>query len=221
MLYSPNQDMVLALAGLVQAGKLVTQIATEPDQNETALQASARSLLVLHPESLEEVFGGTQGVEVGLETMTTLLRGKGLQSVVAKELIRYLMSLDQLADRLQQSRSMQSIIEKGLYELNINYSSLLDRVDEPHNADLDEEYESFYAQISTLYQKSLSQLGPKIIVRGAKGYLQDELSVARVRTALFAGVRAAYLWHQQGARRWHLVFARRAYAEIASQLARA
>ena len=219
MLFTPTQDNVIALAGLAQSGKLVTQLAAEPNHDEAALRASAGSLLVMHPESMDEVFGGVQGVSLGLETMASLLKGKGLQSVLAKELIRYLMSMDQLADRLKQSPSTQAVIEKGLYELSTSFSSLL----EGEQADTQDEsqageYEAFYARIGTLYQKSLSQLAPKIIVRGAKGYLQDEESVARVRTALFAGVRAAYLWHQQGVRRWHLIFARRAYADMAGRL---
>ncbi len=219
MLFTPTQDKVLALAGLTQAGKLVTQLAAEPIHDEEALRASAISLLSMHPESIGEVFGGAQGVCLGLDTMAALLKGKGLQSLQAKELIRYLMSMDQLADRLVSSASTQSIIEKGLYDLNISFPSLLETTSsETQDQSLSDEYEAFYLRVGTLYQKSLSQLAPKIIVRGAKGYLQDEQSVARVRTALFAGVRAAFLWHQQGARRWHLLFARRAYAELASSL---
>ncbi|MCP4011455.1 MAG: lysogenization regulator HflD, partial [Proteobacteria bacterium] len=126
MLFTPTQDNVIALAGLAQSGKLVTQLAAEPGHDEAALRASAGSLLVMHPESMDEVFGGVQGVSLGLETMATLLKGKGLQSVLAKELIRYLMSMDQLADRLKQSPSTQAVIEKGLYELSASFSSLLE-----------------------------------------------------------------------------------------------
>ena len=220
MLFTPTQDKVIAFAGLVQAGKLVTQLATEPACDEAALRSSAASLMVMHPGRLDEVFGGSEGVHLGLETMSVLLKGRSLQSTMAKELIRYLMSMDQLADRLQQSRPTQEIIEKGLEELSTGFSSLAEFSAEDGEDALSEEYDAFYARIGTLYQKSLSQLGPKIIVRGAQGYLQDDRSVARVRTSLFAGVRAAYLWHQQGARRWHLLFSRRAYSDMARELAK-
>ncbi len=213
MLFTPDNDKVLALAGLVQAGKLVTQLATEPEHDRQAMRASAGSLLVMHPDNLEEIFGGTEGLRLGLQTMADLFRGKGLQSIVAKEMIRYLMSMDQLAHRLQRSGQTQTVIEKGLYELNIAFASGDDQPEVPES-----EQEAFFTRVSTLYQKSLSQLEPKIIVRGAKGCLQDDASVVRVRSALFAGVRAAFLWHQQGARRWHLLFSRRAYAERAAQL---
>jgi len=219
MLFTPDQDKVIALAGLFQAGKLVTQLAAEREHDETALRASAASLLSLHPENMEDVFGGVRGVNLGLEVMAGLLRGRGLKTMLAKEMIRYLMSMDQLADRLKQSPSTQSIIEKGIVELDISFASLLE-ADQDESSDYANasEYEEFYVRIGTLYQKSLSQLAPKIIVRGAKGYLQDEASVARVRTALFSGVRAAYLWHQQGGRRWQLFFARGAYAGMAERL---
>lgn len=217
MLFAPDKDKVLALAGLVQSGKLVTQLAAEPEHDQAALKASTRSLLVMHPQSMDEIFGGVEGLNLGLQTMASLFKGRGLQSVMAKELIRYLMSMDQLAHRLAQSPPTQAVIEKGLYELNIAFESSPVQEQEQLSSS-DNEEDAFFAAVSTLYQKSLSQLEPKIIVRGAKGYLQDEASVTRVRSALFAGVRAAFLWHQQGARRWHLLFSRRAYADMAARL---
>lgn len=221
MIFTPDQDKVLSLAGLFQSGKLVTQLSTEPEHDRAALRISATSLLVMHPENMEEIFHGVSGLRLGLETMAGLLRARGVQSMMARELIRYMMSMDQLADRLQNSTATQTIVEKGLYELNFNFSRLAERdANADVDAEMEQEYDALYANIGTLYQKSLSKLEPKIIVRGAKGFLQDEASVARVRTALFAGVRAAFLWHQQGARRWHLIFSRRSYAEMASQMLR-
>ena len=212
MLFYPTQDKVLAFSAIAQTGKIVTQLAAEPKHKEIALRASARSLLEIKPKSIEQVFGGSRGVKLGLETVGSIFQGRGTPPLNAKELIRYMMSMDQLADRLAQSSTTRFVIEKGVSELAISFVTLLE-------ADIEQaeqsEYDDLYARIGTLYQKSLSQLTPKIIVRGAEGHLQDERSVARVRTALFAGVRAAYLWHQQGGRRWHLLFARKAYADTA------
>lgn len=215
MLFSPNKEQVLAFAGLAQSGKIVSQLAAEPEHDENALQSSARSLLITDPENISEIFDGTAGVELGLKTMCTLLKGQGMRSTLAQEMIRYLMSIDQLAFRLQRSPSGQAVVEQGLQELKQNFAALLE--DEPE-AGRQTEFDDFYTRIGTLYQKSLSQLSPQIIVRGAKGQLQDDISIARVRTALFAGVRAAYLWHQQGGRRWHLMFARNGYASLAQNL---
>lgn len=215
MLFYPTPDKVLAFAAIAQSGKIVTQLAAKPQHNEMALRISARSLLETNPGDVDKIFGGSNGVKLGLETVRAIFQGRGIASLNAKELIRYMMSMDQLAERLTQSSTTQFVIEKGVSELAISFISLLE-------ADIAQagqsEYDDLYARIGTLYQKSLSQLTPKIIVRGAEGHLQNERSVARVRTALFAGVRAAYLWHQQGGRRWHLLFARKGYAGLAEKL---
>ena len=219
MFYSANQDKTLALAGLVQAGKIVTQLAAQPQHDEQALRASALSLLQINTLSVEEVFGGASGVELGLTNLQGMLRGRGFQSIEAKEMIRYLMSMDQLAERLKRSSSTQEIIQKGLYDLTIQFESLLDaELDTANIVPFEDEFDQFYQRIGTLYQKSLSRLSPQIIVRGAKGYLKSEESVALVRTALFSGVRAAFLWHQQGAKRWHLLFSRGQYVQLSQQL---
>ena len=216
MLFTPNQDQTIALAGLAQAGKIVTQLAAETEHDETALRASARSLLEMRPDDMQAIFGGAAGVKLGLRTLQSMFKGKSIQSsLIAKELIRYLMSMDQLAARLNQSPSTQRVIEQGLYELNNQFSDILTQTEGAAQPSFDD----LYAGIGVLYQKSLSQLPPRIIVRGAKGQLQDGQSVARLRTALFAGVRAGHLWHQLGAKRWHIVFARGAYAKMAQQLA--
>lgn len=216
MLFAPTQDKVLTFAAIAQAGKIVTQLAATPKHDESALRASARSLLETDPKNIEEVFGGAHSIDLGLQTIHDVFRGRSVSSLNAKELIRYMMAMDQLAERLNQSDTIGAVIEKGLIELGISFNSLLEAEsdDQANQA----EYDDFYAHLGTLYQKTLSQLPPKIIVRGAEGYLQSERSVARVRTALFAGVRAAFLWHQQGGRRWHLLFARSGYADIAKDL---
>ena len=219
MLFPPTRDKVMALAALAQAGKIVTQLAAEPQHDESALRASARSLLILHPQDMDQVFAGVDGLSLGLKTMQTLLKGQGLQSLQAKELIRYLMAMDQLADRLKLSASTQAVIGRGLEELSVRFSAIVNTDSSDQLMDIPQsEFDAFYEQLGGLYQKSLSQLPPQIIVRGAKGYLQDEASVVRVRTALFSGARAAYLWHQQGGRRWQLLFSRRAYAEMSARM---
>ncbi|MGK0404322.1 DUF489 family protein, partial [Alcanivorax borkumensis] len=40
-------------------------------------------------------------------------------------------------------------------------------------------------------------------------HLQDDNKAARIRALFLAGVRAAFLWHQLGGRRWHLLFQRK------------
>ncbi|WP_156501040.1 DUF489 family protein, partial [Alcanivorax sp. HI0044] len=49
----------------------------------------------------------------------------------------------------------------------------------------------------------------RIQVKGDPAHLQDDDKAARIRALFLAGVRAAFLWHQLGGRRWHLLFHRK------------
>jgi high frequency lysogenization protein len=77
-----------------------------------------------------------------------------------------------------------------------------------------------YFSLNDLYTETLSHLRPSIIVNGAEGHLQSAVLVAKVRSALLAAVRNAYLWHQLGGRRWHLLIFRKRYGEGARELLR-
>ncbi len=87
MFFPPTRDKVMALAALAQAGKIVTQLAAEPQHDESALRASARSLLILHPRDLDHVFAGVDGISLGLKSMQTLLKGQALQSLHGPALV--------------------------------------------------------------------------------------------------------------------------------------
>ena len=57
-------------------------------------------------------------------------------------------------------------------------------------------------KLSEIYRKTLSKFEPRIIVNGENKYLTDPVHASRIRTALFAGVRATLLWEQLGGSKW-------------------
>ncbi len=209
MSWAASKDRTLALAGLLQAGELVVQLAQKDQFDEGALLASANSVLALEESDAEAIYGGVAGLNLGLNTLHTLLRAT--PTPAHKELIRYSVSMAQLSQRLMHSSSAQEMISKGVTEIQNEF-------DMDENSESDLFFDQFYRAIGQLYQESLSQLEPKIIVRGGKGKLENINTVSRIRAALFAGVRAAYLWHQLGGRRWHLVLARKGYVAEAAKL---
>jgi len=73
-------------------------------------------------------------------------------------------------------------------------------------------------KLGELYQQTLSTLTPRIMVNGENDHLSNPQTAARVRAALFAGIRSAFLWHQKGGRRWQLLFFRRRIARAAGEL---
>lgn len=213
MLFKVTDDKVVALAGLCQAAALVAEIAEKDQLDEAALVSSVRSILNIDVVNVVEVYDGPQNLTLGFEHLQKLL--SGLSGLTAQSQIRYMMSMDQLANRLTSARHTQSLVGTGIEEIKTMHSTTL-ATDE--SGEFDQwELQDLYQQLGMLYQKSLSLLAPRIIVKGAKGTLSSQQNVAKLRSALFAGVRAAYLWHQLGGRRWHLLFQRPAYRQRIEQ----
>ena len=64
------------------------------------------------------------------------------------------------------------------------------------------------ALLGSAYVDSLGTLRFRVQIRGNAQQLQAPGMAERIRAVLLAGVRAAWLWHRLGGRRWHLVFTR-------------
>ena len=62
------------------------------------------------------------------------------------------------------------------------------------------------AHFADLYSETLSQLEPRILVRGDSLHLRNPDNQSRIRALLLAAVRSAMLWRQVGGNRWQLLF---------------
>ncbi|MEA3291139.1 MAG: DUF489 family protein [Pseudomonadota bacterium] len=204
MILQPGTDLTLALGGLFQAGALVHELARQESYRVHALHDTAVSLLRQNVETAEEAYGGIEGVQLGLETMQSILQSKLDPS--HREIFGYVNSMHKLQSRLMQSPETVEQIGQGIANISAEFSMAED--DEQH------------AELADLYTRTLSLLTPRIIVQGAPGKLENPLTVDRIRTALFGGVRGALLWRQLGGRRWQMVFQRRGYLQQIDELLR-
>ena len=207
MMALPNKDLTLAFAGMIQSATLVRQLAKEDRHDEEALWQSAQSLIRLDADRAEEVYGSVHGVELGLRKIVLLF---GAQSMVEdRDIFNYTIFVHQISTKLMKLEKTSRIIHAELEEIRQD----LHRPGEPEY-----EPERLFESLAGLYTRTISYLTPRIIVRGESGRLQDPATVNRVRTALFSGIRSAYLWNQLGGRRWKIVFQRKAYVNRARQL---
>jgi len=67
-------------------------------------------------------------------------------------------------------------------------------------------------ELSNIYQNTLSTFEPRIVVNGENVYLTDKIHAARIRTALFAGVRSTILWRQLGGSKLKLFINKRKFS---------
>ncbi len=203
------RDRTLALAGLFQAARLTQQLAREGRADSDVLAASVHSLFMIDAATTAEVFGGTRGVALGLRLLRDKLAGRTEPSDM--EIARYVVALLQLERLLERRAEAQDAIRRGLEAAESQVKSQEPDCGEPLPATLVE-------KVAEIYTQTISPLGPRVMVNGEQGYLANSLIAAKVRCALFAGIRAAFLWRQLGGRRWQLLFQRKQIANEASAI---
>jgi high frequency lysogenization protein len=200
---SSSKDRTLALAGVFQAARLVQQLARQGRSDKLALAASLGSVLAIDCASTEDVYGGAGGVILGLQLVRDKLSGRADSSDI--ELTRYVLGVLQLQRKIGRNKPMLDAIREGIAALSAQLPSSIQglRADESLHA-------SVACRLAELYSLTLSTLTPRIMVSGAHGYLANPAIADKVRAALFAGIRSAFLWRQLGGNRWQLLFTKRA-----------
>lgn len=189
------KERTLALAGIFQATELVRQAASHGTWSGYAATCSLNSLFRLEADSIAEVYGGTERMRLGIETMLSVLQGENRYA----DTLRYVVGLLQLEKKFRRSGRMQEEVGRRLLEV-----AQIDPELEQHEREDRQAHE-----ISGLYSDTISTISPRIIVSGNPQYLQNDRTVDWVRTLLLAGLRSATLWSQLGGGRFDLMFGRK------------
>lgn len=189
----------LALAGMLQAARLALDLARTGTCEPQPLRASLDSVLAIDAASAEAVFGGRQGLNLGLRTLAGMLDGQYRDPA----LLRMSTTLLHLERSLSASKETLDTLRTGLIAAN--------RLRDGFGADQDELGE----RLGELYSETLSKLTPRVMVEGAERWLEQPRTVTRIRALLLAAVRAAVLWRQSGGNYWNLFWERRTMARFA------
>lgn len=189
----------LALAGMLQAARLALDLARTGNCEPQPLRASLDSVLAIDAASADAVFGGRQGLNLGLRTLAGMLDGQYRDPA----LLRMSTTLLHLERSLSASKETLDTLRTGLIAAN--------RLRDGFGADQDELGE----RLGELYSETLSKLTPRVMVEGAERWLEQPRTVTRIRALLLAAVRAAVLWRQSGGNYWNLFWERRTMARFA------
>lgn len=193
------EDQTLALAGVVQACLLVRELAYQGQAPENAFQTSIASLFRMDAADVPSVYDGALRLGDGLRHLRQQLAGQaGAQDA---EIMRHSLTLLHLAQQLMQDASMMQTIAVELQAI------------EARTAGSDGQSRERVEQIASLYQKTISTLSPKIMVKGEPKQLNEPWVAQRIRSALLAGIRSAVLWHQCGGRKLNLLFRRKRFID--------
>ncbi|MGA8259987.1 MAG: high frequency lysogenization protein HflD [Arenicellales bacterium] len=195
-------DRTLALAGIFQAAALARQLARRGYADEAPLGTSVRSVLIVDAINTVSIFGGVDGVRLGLLSIS---RQSGSAGDI--ETARYVVSLIQLARRFYRSTALVERVSAELSAVQKDLSIGADGVSS-----------EIYQRFADLYKSTISGLKPRIIVQGEQAHLSNAHVVAQIRASLLAGIRAGVLFAQLGGSRWDLLLHRRRYIDTATRL---
>lgn len=200
----PATRQALALAGVFQAASLVDELARTGQVDPRSWDTLIRATVETSPDSFEAIYGGhPNNLRRGLEVLEAVVGRKQANPVV----LRYGFSLLLLMNKLRTNDAMMGELGSRL----VRIQGQAEHFGETH--------ENVIASLGEAYQDTLSTLKTRIVVQGDPSLLQSRMMPERVRACLLGGIRFGLLWHQQGGRRWKLVFQRGALKKALDQLA--
>lgn len=188
------RSRMLALAGMVQALKLVRQIADTGHADATAERQALDSVFRIDAGSVDEVYGGPLALRTGLRELRAYLVDRSGDEGLPK----LGMAILQIERRFVADAAMAGRVLEGLRSL------------EDAAARQGSIHPDVIARLGQLYADTISHLRPKVIVQGNPHYLQQSEVVAEIRALLLAALRSAVLWRQMGGTMWDFLFRRRA-----------
>lgn len=200
------EQRVLALAGVFQAAALVRTTATQGAPRGGAVDTCLASIFTLDADSVEAVYGERPQLGEGLSALRRQLAPRsGEQRDV--EVMRYALSLLTLERKVVAREATLTGLREGIEAAGeaVRHFGLT--------------HENTVARLGELYQQTISQVAPRIMVRGDPDVLSNPHHAALIRALLLAGIRSAVLWRQIGGSRWQMVLSRGRIATTAERLA--
>ena len=201
---SNPRHLAIALAGLIQAARLVQQTASGRYRDCAALDACLAGLFNTDPASADTVFDGLDGIQTGLETaLDQISSQRGRRDL---ELTRYAITILYLERKLARQPAMLEHIR-----------AVIDKTREQAESQ-GMTHPDVIASLADAYKHTVSTLRPQVLVNGNAGILGNPDNQNLIRTLLLAAIRAAVLWRQCGGRRLTLISRRKTLQEALESL---
>lgn len=188
----------MALAGILQAIKLVQQTARKGMLDQEVFETCIKSILRLDASSPEAVYGSSDRLMEGCKELLNQLGAGSEHSKKSRdfEITKYVVSIMLLERKLVKRGDLLERIKSGIEKANaqVEHFSLT--------------HENVIANLADLYSETISTLKPRIMVDGEHHLLTVQENANKIRALLLAAVRSAVLWRQCGGSRWHMLFKR-------------
>lgn len=193
-------NIVIALAGTCQNASMVTELANKGTVSHPIYETAVKSLFNTDPVSAIDVFGDLNSVRTGLVFLAQILSLD--RNKEQMKMMRYVLGSLNIANKLRKNNQVLSELSARLARIKNIHPAL-------NNTILITYIDALSYSFAGTYVDIISPLTMKIKVTGKRECLQNTLTQAKVRTALFACVRAGTLWYQMGGSRSQFIFSRK------------
>ncbi|MBL4851008.1 MAG: high frequency lysogenization protein HflD [Gammaproteobacteria bacterium] len=204
MINHSEENRIIALAGAFQAIDAVKQLAHFGNCETALIETALHSLFQTHPDNASDVFNGQQNVQQGLITFIRQFGNDNSKRDI--EITRYAVNLLALEKRLYKNKSLQEQVFKGIEQAKEQAKFFSPT------------HENVIANLAGLYRDTISKLGPKIMINGQDGHLNQQYNANRVRMLLLAGIRACVLWRHCGGNRFQFIIGRKRMLDAANRV---
>lgn len=197
-------NLTISLAGIFQAAALVRDLAKTGVADEEAFYATITSIYKIDAPDVISVYGGINGLRVGLTEMIKLLGSDKISSDAYMS--RYVISMMHLERKLIRNSEILSTLTRRIkYAVSqANYFSDI--------------HPRVMGSLADIYVTTLGKLPFRVQILGQAKFLNQEETIHKIRALLLAGVRSVILWRQLGGRRWQLFLWRSRFTKIAKEL---
>ncbi|MEE9302706.1 MAG: high frequency lysogenization protein HflD [Thiotrichaceae bacterium] len=189
----------IALAALFQCVEGVRQLAHEGKIDQDLFHTCLYSVSNENTETIQDVYGDITHLKTGFKVLLFQL-GSGQMTPDGKqknmEVTRYAINLLHLEKKLSTQPELFQTLLKGIEDVQRQVKHF-----EPTD-------ETIINRLAEIYSETISQLAPRIMIKGDQTYLGKKEIAAKIRALLLAGIRAALLWKQAGGSRWKLLLER-------------
>jgi high frequency lysogenization protein len=188
-----NRDVqqARAFAAIVQASVLVGRIAHNHEPDTESVRAVIDGIFATDLDDADTLFADLVPWRIGIESGYALLGRPGAD---LSEAAKHTVTIVQIALDLRKHRELGRRLRSEIQALDRARSDLA--------------IDATMAELGAIYQRTLSTLPRRVHVTGDPSVLQRPAVASRIRSLLLGGVRAAWLWHSLGGRRWHLLLKR-------------
>lgn len=196
-----EQQPIMALAAVFEAAALADRLAHEGDADSGVIEELLGGVMALNATEFDSIYPHPERFTDGLRLLRLSL--SRTQSRATARPLNYTVGLMHLTGQLRRNQDMTNILRHRLIALE----GQRDHFDSLAGA-------TFCHRLAGIYLDTLGTFRFRIRVQGDPAILQNDDNAARIRALFLAGVRAAFLWHQMGGRRWQLLFQRKRYYDL-------